>query len=392
MYKMKERVVVAMSGGVDSSLAAALLQKEGYEVIGITMCFGLTDSGRKKPACCGIQAIEDAARVAHKLGIKHYVLNFSKELEDKVIRNFLSEYLKGKTPNPCVRCNQYIKFGALLKKALALDAKFLATGHYARIEKSPGHKVTTSPVYFLKKAKDKKKDQSYFLYRLSQQQLKHIIFPLGNYTKEQVRVLARKFALPVADKKASQEICFLAEDDYRYFIKSRIAQQIKPGLVVDNKGNVLGQHKGIAFYTLGQRQGLGIAQGYPAYITRIDSRSNKITLGSQKEALGCEFLVSQPHFIHSPRLWRGSVSTSGKSCLLRRGSRRLISYPVKNKIAVMAKIRYNHRQVRAVIQASGKKLKVCLNKPQFAVTPGQSAVFYDHDTVLGGGIIENVLS
>ena len=200
----KGRVVVAMSGGVDSSVAAALLKEQGYEVIGITMCFNLVDAERKRPACCGIQGIEDARRVAHKLGIRHYVLNMQKPLNEYVIKDFLSEYAHGRTPNPCVRCNQYLKFDLLLKKALSLEAKFLATGHYARIAK-------TKSGLMLKKAKDLHKDQSYFLYRLGQEQLKHILFPLGNYTKTEVRELARKFGLSVAEKKGSQEICFLPQ-------------------------------------------------------------------------------------------------------------------------------------------------------------------------------------
>ncbi|MCX5704316.1 MAG: tRNA 2-thiouridine(34) synthase MnmA, partial [Candidatus Omnitrophica bacterium] len=239
---MKERVVVAMSGGVDSSVAAALLKEQGYEVIGITLCFNLAASARKKPACCSIQGIEDARRVAHKLGIRHYVLNMQKVLWARVIKDFCGEYTKGRTPNPCVRCNQYIKFGALLKKARSLDAKFLATGHYAKI-------IKTSQGYQLKKARDKLKDQSYFLYRLAQNQLKHILFPLGDYTKDEVRGLARKFKLPVAEKLASQEICFLPSADYREFLKARVPGSIKPGAIVDSQGELIGQHKGIAFYT-----------------------------------------------------------------------------------------------------------------------------------------------
>ncbi|MDD4954154.1 MAG: tRNA 2-thiouridine(34) synthase MnmA, partial [Candidatus Omnitrophica bacterium] len=261
---MKERVVVAMSGGVDSSVAAALLQEKGYEVIGLTMCFNLPSGDAKRPSCCGLEGIEDARRVAHKLGIKHYVLSFGNDLEKHVIRDFIREYALGRTPNPCVRCNQFLKFGSLLKKALALDAKFIATGHYARI-------ITKPPLYILKKGKDKLKDQSYFLYRLTQAQLKHTLFPLSGYTKPQVRDLARKFNLAVADKSGSQEICFIPKDDYRLFLKARLKTGIEPGDIVDTRGNLLGRHQGIAFYTIGQRQGLGIARGYPVYITGIDA-------------------------------------------------------------------------------------------------------------------------
>jgi len=354
---MKEKVFVAMSGGVDSSVAAALLKKQGYEVVGITMCFNLSDSSRKNPICCSQQGIEDARRVAHKLGIKHYTLNLQRDLEKWVIKDFCREYLQGKTPNPCVRCNQYIKFGVLLKKALALGAKYLATGHYARV-------AETKDGFQLKKGKDLFKDQSYFLYRLTQGQLKHVLFPLGNYTKTQVRNLARKFNLAVADKLASQEICFLPENDYRAFLKTKIKKELKPGLIVDKHNVILGQHKGIAFYTIGQREGLGIARGYPVYITEINPRDNRITVGTKEDACQSEFLVDKPHFILKP---------------------------IKKKVAAGVKIRYNHKEARAQVIPTRGKIKVRFIKPQFAVTPGQSAVFYDRDTVLGGGTIRKAL-
>ena len=360
---MKERVVVAMSGGVDSSVAAALLRNEGYEVIGITMCFNLPDSTTKRPSCCGIQGIEDAKRVAHKLGIKHYVLNFNKVLKEKIIKDFCREYLKGRTPNPCIRCNQYIKFDALLKKALCLDAKYLATGHYARIERIPNPK-SQIPKYLLKKAKDLHKDQSYFLYRLNQQQLKRILFPLGDYTKEEVRKMAREFALPVADKLASQEICFLPSADYRSFLKAQIKTDIKPGPVIDKENEILGTHKGIAFYTVGQREGLCIAMGYPLYVIKINPKDNSITAGRKEDVYAKEFLLRDTHFIFSP---------------------------LKKRVALKVRIRYNHPEAAARVIFSRHKLRIIFNKPQFAVTPGQSAVFYDKDTVFGGGIIDKVL-
>ncbi len=367
----KDRVVVAMSGGVDSSVAAALLQRQGYEVIGITMCFNLTDAETKKPRCCGLKGIEDARRVAAKLGIRHYVLNMQKVLEEKVIKEFCFEYFKGRTPNPCVRCNQYVKFEALLKKALSLGAKYLATGHYARIVQSQvaGRR---SQAYSLKKAKDSHKDQSYFLYRLGQKQLKHILFPLGDYTKDEVRKLAREFKLPVADKPESQEICFLPNDNYREFLLQKLPQlkgcftrAVKPGLVVDAQGKNLGRHKGIAFYTIGQRQGLGIACGHPVYITQIDARSNRVVVGTKEEARSRQFLVKDVHFV---------------------------SQPPKKKVALYVKIRYNHLESPAEVTPGNKSLKVRCKTSQFAVTPGQSAVFYRKDTVIGGGIIDKVLS
>ena len=352
-----------MSGGVDSAVAAALLKRQGYEVIGITMCFNLPDSTTKRPTCCGLQGIEDARRVAHKLRIKHYVLNFSSVLKEKVIRDFCQEYLKGRTPNPCVRCNQYIKFDALLKKAVSLGARYLATGHYARIEKIPNPKSQT-PNYLLKKAKDLRKDQSYFLYRLGQRQLKAILFPLGDYTKAEVRRMAKGFALPVADKLASQEICFLPDSDYRSFLKTRIKVQMEPGSIQDKEGNILGQHKGIALYTIGQREGLGIARGYPLYVTKIDPRTNSIIVGKNEEVYREEFLVKDAHFI---------------------------LMPIKKKVALKVRIRYNHAEEPARITFLKNKIKVKFNKPQFAVTPGQSAVFYEKDRVWGGGIIDKVL-
>jgi len=357
MINMKKRVVVGISGGVDSAVAAALLQLKGYEVIGVTMCFNLTGEGRKKIGCCSLQGIEDARRVAHKLGIRHYVVNMQKALEEHVIKDFLHEYSLGRTPNPCVVCNQYLKFGELLKKAHVLDAQFLATGHYARI-------VKTASGYLLRKAKDAQKDQTYFLHRLNQEQLKYTLFPLGNYTKEEVRNLARKFQLPVAEKKASQEICFLPGDDYRTFLKARISHAMTPGPIVDNEGKVVGEHKGIAFYTIGQREGLKIAKGYPVYINRINPKTNTIFIGPKTEAFKREFLVKDLHF-------------SAK--------------PIKKKVAFQVKIRYNHKVTGAEIFPSGNKAKIIFKKPQFAITPGQSAVFYSNGRLVGGATIDRVI-
>lgn len=353
------RVLVGMSGGVDSSVAAALLVKKGFQVIGITMCFNLAESSGKRPSCCGKEGIEDARRIAHKLGIRHYVLNMQKALSEKVIKNFCQEYLKGRTPNPCVRCNQYLKFGLLLEKAIFLGASHLATGHYSRV-------VKTKEGYCLARAGDLSKDQSYFLYRLSQRQLKHILFPLAGYKKEEVRLLAKEFGLAVAAKPGSQEICFLpGQKDYRSFLEKQLKHPVKPGLVIDRDGNILGGHKGVPFYTIGQRKGLGIARGYPLYITGIDYRSNQITVGTKDEAYGREFSIREPHFI------AGSP---------------------KKKVALRVKIRYNHKEAPAHIERSGRCFKVKFLRPQFAITPGQSAVFYGRDKVIGGGIIDKVLN
>ncbi len=342
---------------MDSSVAAALLKNQGYTVIGLTMCFNLAETQSVKPSCCGLTGISDARRVCHKLGIRHYLLNLNKDFYQQVIVNFYEEYLSGSTPNPCVRCNQFIKFGILLKKALNLGADFLATGHYAKIIKS-------SQGYFLKKAKDLKKDQSYFLYRLDQEQLRRVIFPLGNFTKPKVRVLAKKLGLNVADKQDSQEICFLPDGKYESLIRAKSKKNIRPGEIVDRQGNILGRHKGVAFYTIGQRQGLGIARGYPLYVSGINLKQNRIIVGPRQEVLKKEFLVKEVNFLK----------------------------PIfKKKIEIKAKIRYNHKESKATVWVNKNKLKVIFQTPQFAITPGQSVVFYDQAKVLGGGIIEQVL-
>ncbi len=354
----KSTIVVAMSGGVDSSVAAALLKSQGHDVIGITMCFNLADAAGKRPACCGVQGIEDARRVAHVLDIPHYVVNMQKVLHDRVIKDFCAEYLNGRTPNPCVRCNQFVKFDALLQKTLSLGAEYLATGHYARV-------VRSGKYFFLKKAKDARKDQSYFLHRVDQKQLKHIVFPLGGLIKDAVRQLAQEFGLAVAGKPDSQEICFLPDNDYRGFLKKFAPSSIVPGPLMNSGGTVLGRHKGAAFYTIGQREGLGVALGYPAYVSRIDSEHNTVVVGPRDEVMKREFLVADVHFCGAP---------------------------LKKKVALSVRIRYNHKESPAVVEPAGTKLAIRFKTPQFAITPGQSAVLYNKDTVCGGGIIEKVIA
>lgn len=374
-----------MSGGVDSSVAAAILKQQGYEVIGITMCFGTkvgVSVSAKRPLCCGPEQIEDARRVANALKIKHYALSFSKDLERYVIKNFLDEYSAGRTPNPCVRCNRFIKFGTLLKKARSLEAQFLATGHYARIEFN--RKLA---VYLLKKGRDKTKDQSYFLYSIEPKVLAFILMPLAKYTKVEVRKLAKKFNLPVADKPASQEICFVTDADYRGFLQGRLSpleskpltglmhikKKIKPGLIVDKKGKVLGEHKGIAFYTIGQRQGLGVAYKEPLYIIDIDSATNTITLGAKQETYVNGLIASELNFL----------------------------YPlVSRRLDVKAKIRYNQQEIKARLRlfdsapkhgSKALSAEVIFSQPVNSVARGQSVVFYQSDIVIGGGIIKAVL-
>jgi tRNA-specific 2-thiouridylase len=354
---MNKRICVAMSGGVDSSVAAALLKKDGYEVIGVTMRLHSAAANNVNAASCGSSGAEEAGRVAEELGIRHHLIDLESDFSRRVVGNFCREYILGRTPNPCVRCNQFIKFGILLRKALDLGAVLLATGHYARVARS-------AQGYLLKKGRDRKKDQSYFLYRLGQRQLARVIFPLGSYSKAQVRYIAGELGLEVAQKRDSQEVCFLPPGGYGGFIKGAGFGPIKPGVLSDEKGSVIGRHMGIPFYTIGQRQGLGVAMGYPLYVTRIEARSNRIVLGSRRDACKRECLVKDIHFLGAG---------------------------FKKKVEINVKIRYNHKESLAAVYPVKSKLKIRFKKPQFAITPGQSAVFYKGDTVLGGGIIEKVL-
>ena len=354
----KQRVVVAMSGGVDSSLAAAILDAEGYQVIGVTL--QIWPSNKKEAngverfgGCCGLEAIESAKSVAHKLGIPHYVMNFRDIFAQTVIADFCREYSRGHTPNPCIVCNQRVKFGPLLDRALQMEADYLATGHYARIEPSANG-------YSLWKGVDRSKDQSYFLYPLGPKELQHLLFPLGNMHKTEVRRRAAELGLPTAARRDSQDICFIPDNDYRSFIARHIS--LKPGDIVDTEGKVLGRHSGLARYTIGQRQGLGLASNERRYVLKIDADNNRLVAGTHNQLSKSRLLASQLSWV------------SGKA--------------PGEPIEVTAKVRYRSPEIAARLHINDGIAEVQFHQPQRAIAPGQAIVFYQGDAVLGGGIID----
>lgn len=352
-----------MSGGVDSSTAAWLLKKKGYEVIGATMCIGTPDrSETGANRCCGFSDIEDARRVALQLEIPFYVFQFKEEFEKEIIDYFCKEYREGRTPNPCILCNKKLKFGSFLERAMELGADYIATGHYARLEFDEG-----GGQYLLKKGVDRRKDQSYVLFSLRQDQLKHTLFPLGEFQKEEVRKMAFEKGLRVHDKPESQEVCFIPETSYHSFLSERLKEAITAGPILDREGNVLGKHKGIPFYTIGQRRGLRLAKGKPLYVIGIDREKNAVIVGEEREVYGDTFIT------HSVNWIRSQDTASPISCKV--------------------KIRYNHPGAEAILSPMEEDaLEVNLKTPQKAITPGQAAVFYDGETVLGGGWIKKVIN
>lgn len=350
-----------MSGGVDSSVTAALLQQQGYEVVGVTMQIwdpDVTVVDGDYVGCCSLSAVDDARRVANILGIPYYVFNFRELFTEKVIQYFVDEYLRGRTPNPCIACNRFIKFEALLQKARQMGFDYIATGHYARLGYSEEYKR-----YTVRKARDERKDQTYVLYGFTQDQIAHTLMPLADYTKEQVREMARRWGLPTATKPESQEICFVHDNNYRNFLEERSVEGIKPGPFLDLKGNVIGQHRGIPFYTIGQRRGLGIATGERVYVVDIDPERNAVIVGPEEAIWGTELIASDNNFILYDK----------------------ITGPTE----VEAQVRYNSKPSPALLEPLENGLvKVTFKYPQRSITPGQAVVYYQGDYLVGGGTIE----
>ncbi len=357
--------MMAMSGGVDSSTTAAFLCEQGYDVTGVTMQIWPAEENSeqrdKEGGCCSLPAMKDARKVAEKLGITHYVFDFRDVFSEKVIANFCNEYKEGRTPNPCIRCNQYVKFETFLELAKSLGIDFIATGHYARIRFDP---ITGR--YLLKKGVDSEKDQSYVLYMMTQDQLAHTLLPLGDFTKGQIRQKAREFGLPVAERPESQEICFIPDNDYRRYLKDHIPEAIKPGQIVNLKGEVLGRHSGVAFYTIGQRKGLGLSAPRPCYVIHLNLEKNQVIVGFEEDLYAKTFVATASNFITIDKL--------------------------NKPLHVKAKIRYSADPADATITPlETDKVQVEFGQPQKAITPGQAVVFYDDDLVIGGGTIDLVL-
>ena len=357
----KPKVVVGMSGGVDSSVAAWLLKEQGYDVIGVTMQIWQDEEKEaveESGGCCGLSAVDDARRVAWDLGIPYYVMNFKEEFREHVIDYFVDEYRNGRTPNPCIACNRYVKWESLLKRSLDIGADYIATGHYARIEQLENGR------YALRMSVTAAKDQTYALYNLTQYQLAHTLMPVGAYSKDQIREIADRINLKVAHKPDSQEICFIPDHDYAAFIERESGKTVPgPGNFVSADGKILGKHKGITHYTVGQRKGLNLSLGHPVFVTGIRPETNEVVIGENEDVFTDTLTCSRLNFMSVPDL----------------------TEPMR----VKAKIRYAHQGAFCLIEKIGEdRVKCTFEEPVRAVTPGQAAVFYDGEYVLGGGTIE----
>lgn len=359
----KKKVVVGMSGGVDSTVAAYKLKEMGYDVIGITMRLWQDDDledefYEAEGGCCSLSAVEDARRVAEKIGIPFYVINFKEVFKETVVDYFTEEYLNGRTPNPCIACNKYVKFDALIKKAHELGAYYVATGHYAKfIEDEETGRV------LVKKSSEEKKDQTYAIYNLTQDQLKYILMPLGDFTtKDEVREIASSFDFEVGSKSDSQEICFVPDNNYSGFVERQINTVIPKGNFVDREGNILGKHQGIIHYTVGQRKGLGVTFGKPMYVVEINPKTNEVILGSNDEVFATTLIADQVNFIMFDEL----------------------TEPVN----LQAKVRYSAKPANCIVsKVDDETIRVVFEDAQRAITPGQAVVFYDNDYLAGGATI-----
>lgn len=349
-----------MSGGVDSSVAACLLKEQGYEVIGVTMQIWQEEDPEvveENGGCCGLSAVDDARRVAWSLGIPYYVMNFRKEFKESVMDYFVDEYLHGHTPNPCIACNRYVKWEALLERSMEIGADYIATGHYARVMQLPNGRYT------IQNSVTAAKDQTYALYNLTQEQLSRTLMPVGAYTKDEIRQIAEDHGLEVASKKDSMEICFIPDNDYAGFIERTVENVPGPGNFVDKDGNILGRHKGITHYTVGQRKGLNLAMGRPVFVTEIRPETGEVVIGDNED-------VFSDHLICGNVNWMAVDGLHGE------------------ERTVMAKIRYSHKGAPCVIrELEDGRVECRFETPQRAITPGQAVVFYENDYVFGGGTI-----